>query len=240
MDWTGESSEEVKRLIAGLFPDHVASQIYNADSISLREGTFEGTVLFIDIRKFTTLSEKLSPGQVAEILNLLFRDFIDIIFSHGGSINKFMGDAILVTFGIPVPARDAAFDAVCCSLAMLDHISLFNQVKPDFLESPLEIGIGISTGKVFAGAIASYRRLEYTVIGDTVNTASRLQNLSKKTGSPILIDSKTREHLGTRWSGKTFRYQLRGKADSERLYTVTALSHRNRHGFQSLAPQTRE
>lgn len=226
---TTAMTDELKRLLYAYFPENVASEISRGGKVGLPEGLYEGSVLFLDIRGFTTLSESLDPIKVAEVLNMLFNDFVDIIFSHSGSINKFMGDALLVTFGVPVANQKAAFDAACCALALLDDVNLFNKVRPEYLTEPVEIGIGIASGKMFAGPVGSFRRLEYTVLGNVVNTASRLQNLTKKIDARIIIDSTTRSMIDKDWRGKNLKCRLRGKSQVEEFYTVESLSNRMRH-----------
>ena len=151
----------------------------------------EASILFLDIRNFTGISEKLSPEQVVELLDLLFTDIVDLIFSYKGSVNKFIGDAILATFGCPQSYGNDSENAVKCAVNLISALSLFNQVKPSFLVDDINIGIGIATGVVFAGNVGSYRKMEYTVIGDTVNLASRLQDMTKKLSCRLVIDAET-------------------------------------------------
>ena len=128
---------------------------------------------------------------MAELLCNIFTDVMDLIFKNNGSVNKLIGDAILATFGCPVTREDDAKNAIKSALEIRDTLSMFNDVKPSYLLQPVEFGIGIASGKVFAGNIGSFRRLEYTVIGDVVNTASRLQALAGELGKDILIDGAT-------------------------------------------------
>lgn len=214
-----------KKILTQYFSKDVMEKIISGDLENSMEGdSLEATVLFLDIRNFTGLSEKLEPSQVASLLNALFKDFMDLVFSHGGSVNKLIGDAMLATFGCPIASDDDARHALECALDLKETIVLFNQVKPDFLTDDIQIGIGVATGKVFAGNIGSYRRKEYTVIGDVVNTASRLQTLTKKTRYTILVDGATLESAGKDFQARRLSVNsLRGKTDQVTIYGIPGL-----------------
>jgi adenylate cyclase len=131
-------------------------------------------VLFSDIRGFTALSERLSPEETASVLNEYFTAMVDIVFQHGGTLDKFMGDALMALWGAPLARPDDADRAMSAALAMQRRL---RDLTPQWTargRPRLEVGIGLSVGEVFAGNIGSARRLEYTVLGDAVNTASRL------------------------------------------------------------------
>lgn len=182
-----------KDVLRRYFSDDVAAEIMKMENRDRMIGeNHHATVLFMDIRNFTSMSEGLHPLQVAEFLNLLYPDVMELILGRSGSVNKLIGDAIVATFGIPFRKDEDALHALEAAIAIRDFVDRFNSFKPDFLKDfPIKIGIGVTTGPVFAGNIGSFRRLEYTVIGDTVNTASRLQNLTKKADVDILIDGET-------------------------------------------------
>ena len=116
---------------------------------------------------------------------------MDIIFKNHGSVNKLLGDAILATFGCPYNYENDALNAVKTVIEIRQTVDLFNSTKPDYLKNNIEFGIGVATGNVFAGNIGSFRRMEYTVIGDSVNIASRLESLTKKIPNDNLIDGNT-------------------------------------------------
>ena len=153
------------------------------------------TVLFADVRNFTTLSERLSPHQVVEMLNAYFTRVCEPILEQGGCVDKFIGDAVMAVFGSPVAQPDHARRAVQAALAMAEMAGEFrawmaarfaDQGLPDF-----HIGIGLHTGEVVVGSIGSPKRLDFTAIGDTVNTASRLEGLTKELGWAIVASSST-------------------------------------------------
>ena len=181
------------------------------------------SVLFLDIRNFTTISEKLEPSLVANLLNRLFTDIMDLVFTNRGSVNKIIGDAILATFGAPMGTDTDAENSIKCAIAVQNMLSLFNKALPDYLDSEIKVGIGISSGSVFTGNIGSYRRKEYTVIGDTVNLASRLESLTKEVDASILIDKNTMDLAGSVFEYmKTSIESVKGKTHAVEIYSVTA------------------
>ena len=201
------------------FSEDVVQEILLNKGKSELSASKEATILFLDIRSFTSISEKLSPEQVVELLDLLFTDIVDLIFSYKGSVNKFIGDAILATFGCPKSYGNDAENAVKCAINLISALSLFNQVKPAFLADDINIGIGIATGVVFAGNVGSYRKMEYTVIGDTVNLASRLQDMTKKLSCKLVLDlatySKQPPHIKFK---KTDIHSIRGKKNKVDIF----------------------
>ncbi|MBL8018273.1 MAG: response regulator [Leptospirales bacterium] len=212
-----------KEILRRYFSDDVAEKIMKMDNRDRMIGeNHHATVLFMDIRNFTQISEKLPPLQVAEFLNLLYPDIMELILGRSGSVNKLIGDAIVATFGVPFRTEKDALHAVEAAIAIRDYVIRFNGFKPDFLRDfPIRIGIGITTGPVFAGNIGSFRRLEYTVIGDTVNTASRLQNLTKKAEVDILIDGATLRDAGVQLQTREIRVRsIRGKTEKIDVYAL--------------------
>jgi adenylate cyclase len=143
------------------------------------------TILFSDIRGFTTMSEHMSPDAIAGLLSDYFTEMVDIIFSHGGTLDKFIGDAIMALWGAPIPHADDPDRAVQAAIQMQQAIKQLNQKFKEAGRPQISVGIGINYGETFAGNIGSHLRLEYTVIGDAVNVASRLCSNAK--GDEILI-----------------------------------------------------
>ena len=142
-------------------------------------------VFFSDIRGFTPMSETMNPDEIAGLLTDYFTEMVDIVFEHSGTLDKFMGDAIMALWGAPIGHADDADRAMQCAIDQLDTLEKMNAKWKESGRQPLAIGIGINFGEVFAGNVGSNRRLEYTVIGDAVNTASRL--CSSAGGNEILI-----------------------------------------------------
>jgi adenylate cyclase len=151
----------------------------------------EVAVIFVDFRGFTAGAQSRTPQQVVDRLDGAFAVLVEILEIHGGIVNKFLGDGFLALFGAPFETPDAASHAVAAGREMLVAMTRVNAAS----DWPLRIGIGIHLGEVVAGSIGSPRRKEYTVIGDTVNFASRLEALNKEFGSQLLISSAVRDAL---------------------------------------------
>ncbi len=210
--------DERKKLYKYLSEDVVQAILFS-DEKAQKSTSKKSTVMFLDIRNFTGISEKLEPEQVVELLDLLFTDIVDLIFSNKGSVNKFIGDAILATFGCPRSYGNDAENAVKCAINLIAALSIFNQVKPAFLDDEISLGIGIATGNVFAGNVGSHRKMEYTVIGDTVNLASRLQDMTKKLSCNLVIDGQTCKEMDGQIPFKqTNIHNVRGKKQKLDIY----------------------
>jgi len=153
----------------------------------------DATVLFSDIRGFTSLSETMEPVEVVAMLNEFFEEMVDAIFAHGGTLDKFIGDAVLAVFGAPVPSASNAHNAVYAAQEMVDRLERLNERRTAHGQPAIDIGIGVHTGKVLGGNIGSSKRLEYTVIGDTVKVASRLESLSKDYPESLILSDQTFE-----------------------------------------------
>jgi adenylate cyclase len=152
------------------------------------------SVLFSDIRGFSTMSEKMSPNDVVVLLNEYFTEMEEVVRPWGGNVNNFIGDAIVVVFGAPEARGDNEWNVIQAALAMKARLATFNQRRAEMGDPPLRTGIGIATGKVVAGQIGSPERMMYTVIGDAVNVAARLEELTKQfDGNPILMNALTYE-----------------------------------------------
>ena len=157
------------------------------------EGCF---VLFSDIRGFTSMTEQMEPVSLIALLNRYFEAMSTAVTEQCGLVNKFGGDSLLAVFGTPLnPSEEHPAQAVRAAQEMLQALECFNQDQARRKEPTLTIGIGVATGLVVAGNVGSAERLEYTVIGDTVNLASRLEGLTKEKGIPVLISGTTAEAI---------------------------------------------
>jgi adenylate cyclase len=151
----------------------------------------ELTILFSDIRGFTTLAEKLPPAELEAQLNQILSAMSEVIFQHRGTVDKYIGDGIMAFWGAPIPSDRHALDAARAALSMRDTLEQLNATWEREGRSRLHIGIGVATGEVFVGHIGSERRVDYTVIGDTVNLSSRLEGLNKEYRTTIIISEST-------------------------------------------------
>jgi adenylate cyclase len=162
-----------------------------AGKVALGGETLQVTVLFTDIRSFTTISEKMDPQSLVALLNEYFTAMVGIVMQEGGVVDKYIGDAIMAVFGAPVPKPEDTVNAVRAAVRMRQELEHLN-VRLEARGIPrLRTGIGLHTGEVVAGNIGSEKRMEYTVIGDTVNLASRLESSTKELGVNILISEDT-------------------------------------------------
>jgi adenylate cyclase len=181
--------------ITNLFGQHVSPQVVER---LMAEGAATGSeirrvaVMFVDFRSFTAGASTRTPQEVVDRLDGAFAVLVDILDRHGGIVNKFLGDGFLALFGAPFEAGNAAHHAVAAAREMLEANARVNEAT----SWPLRIGIGIHVGEVVAGNIGSPRRKEYTVIGDTVNFAARIEALNKEFNSQFLISADVREALG--------------------------------------------
>jgi adenylate cyclase len=149
------------------------------------------TILFADIRGFTTLSEQHPASEIGRILNAVFEQLTSAIMDNQGMVDKYIGDAIMGVFGVPVASENHALQAARAAIDMHRRLEALNKSLAKEVGQPLAIGVGIHTGEVIAGAIGSSRRFEYTVIGDTVNVASRIESLTRKYSTGILLSAQT-------------------------------------------------
>ena len=195
----GKDKRRIKRMLEQyVSPAMLATVIEKApqDVLKAEVGGKEYlTILFSDIRGFTTLSESLDAGKVVEILNSYLSEMVDVIFGYEGTLDKFIGDAIMAFWGAPVKVNDHGERAVKSAIEMIQRLEILNETIKKRGGSPLEIGIGINSGEVILGNIGSEKKLDYTVIGDNVNLASRVEGLTKEYGCHILITETTYEEV---------------------------------------------
>ena len=187
--------ERVRRVFGLHVGEKVAQQILSRDpELGGREQVI--TVMFLDIRDFTARAAGAEPKTVINLLNQFLQRMVAIIENeHGGIVNKFLGDGLMATFGLGSETNDHADDAFCAAQAMLRGLVDLNAELRAAGDVPLQIGIGLNTGRAIVGSIGSPERMEFTVIGDTVNIASRIEALNKTAGTSLLLSKATRDSL---------------------------------------------
>ena len=222
----GKNKEKIKNAMGKyLSQDIMKNVVQNIDDIKLGGKKANVTVLFADIRGFTSMSEKMTAEEVSVILNEYFSEIEPIITKYNGVINKFIGDAVMAIFGEPIQDINHPQNAVKCACEMLKKVEELRE-KWLFEGKPkIEIGIGINTGEAFVGNIGSEKRLEYTVIGDMVNLASRIESYNKVYKTNMLISSSTYSQVSDLVDViKIADVQIRGKAKKMNIYEVLRLS----------------
>ncbi|WP_053234630.1 adenylate/guanylate cyclase domain-containing protein [Sandaracinus amylolyticus] len=203
-----------------LLSPQIAQQVLDG-KVEIKKGG-EGrrtTVLFSDIRGFTSMSESESPQLIVDMLNEYFELMVEVIFKYEGTLDKFVGDEVMALFGAPVGHPDDATRAVRTAIEMMDVLNELNRLRIGRGEPEIKIGIGINTGEVVAGYLGSSKALEYTVIGDTVNTGARLCSLAK--AGEIIISHNTFEEIGDQFECVELpATNVKGKSQALKIYNV--------------------
>jgi adenylate cyclase len=219
-----ESREQEKR-VRQMFQKYVPADVVRA-ALNMRDGgrlssKQTATVLFSDIRNFTATSEKMQPEEVVSFLNDYLQRMVDIVFEEGGIVDKFIGDAVMAIFGAPVVKPDDAQRAVRAAIRMLQGVEDFNREARARGGVEVHIGIGLHTGPLIAGNIGSDKKMEYTVIGDTVNVASRVESLNKELKTELLITQDTYDAAGRSFPVRPMPpVAVKGKAQKLQVYEV--------------------
>lgn len=185
----------------------------------------EVTILFSDIRGYTSLTEKLEAAEVVSLLNTYFETMVEAVFNYEGTLDKFIGDALMAVFGAPLPVENHAWMSVQSALEMRRRLAEFNRPRPDDMK--IKIGIGISSGEVVSGNIGSQKRMDYTVIGDGVDISSRLEGLTKQYGSTdkhgcdVILSEFTYNLCRDRvWARELDRIRVKGKSRPINIYEL--------------------
>ncbi len=225
MNQMNEGLEEKERLKSGFahyVSQHVLEKIVKSKGSAKLEGERKKiTVFFSDIRNFTHLSETMPPEKVMSFLNDYFEKMLGIIFKHNGMLDKLLGDGIMAEFGVPVEDPQQERNAVITALEMIDAIDVLQEKWKKEGKPPIDIGIGIHTGDAIVGSLGSEQRMQYTAIGDTVNIAERLQEVTKDRKYPIIVSETTFNALYNEFPSKYLGpLMLHGKEHPINAYAI--------------------
>jgi adenylate cyclase len=216
---TAVARDNLSRYLA---PEIIESIMSGESEVSMCGEMKTATILFADIRGFTTLSENVPPSIVIELLNQYFEIMVDCILDSSGVVDKFVGDEIMAVWGVPEAKDNDVFNAVSAAVKMQQSLHIYNQKRLAEGSSPIYMGIGINTGPVVAGNLGSSRRMQYTVIGDSVNQASRLEGLTGK--EQIIISEATWVHVKDRIKVVDLGdVSVKGKQDTIHAFEVKGL-----------------
>jgi adenylate cyclase len=217
-----EERERIRDVMHKVVSPEIAHELLQR-GVALGGEVREVSVLFADIRGFTSLSEGLPPSELLRLLNAYLSRMSRVIEGEKGVIDKYIGDEVMALFGTPLPLADHAVRAVAAAVGMLKELDHFNAEQREIspLAIPLRIGIGIATGPAIAGNVGSPERLNYTVLGDTVNVASRLQGLTKEYNVPLILSGATYERVSAVFPCRLLgKVAVRGRQQETALYTV--------------------
>ncbi|MHC1725033.1 MAG: adenylate/guanylate cyclase domain-containing protein [Syntrophobacteraceae bacterium] len=215
-----QERDMVKEIFGRYVTTQVSEEVLKG-KINLGGESRRVTILFSDIRDFTAMAEQMEPTQVVEFLNDYFTEMVEAVFEYGGILDKFMGDGMLAVFGSFGDVPDHPHRAVMAALRMKALLGKINGRRGMRGKPPINIGIGIHTDEVIVGNIGSHKRLDYTVVGDGVNTTSRIESLNKVFHTNILITSATFDEVSGSFDCRLMpEAQIRGKAKTLHVYEV--------------------
>jgi len=222
--------ERVRDVFSRFVPETVVEQVLSRTDEDLRLGgvSLESTVMFTDLRGFTTFAETLPPARVIECLNGYLEQMTDAILGHGGTLVSYEGDGIMAVFGAPIEQSDHADRAVAAAREMLtERLPQWNRwLRANELSDGFKMGIGLNTGMVVSGNVGSERRLEYTAIGDTTNTAARLQGMTKGQSHLLFFSDMTRQRLQHEPDDLVFidEFEVRGRQQAVKIWSIEVAS----------------
>ncbi len=226
-----------ERKIRNMFEKYVPQELINS-LFSNPEAMLVGnnrnlSILFSDIRSFTTISERLAPDDLVNSLNRYFEIMVDMIMDKNGIVDKYIGDAIMAFFGAPVAHDNDTYNSVLAGLDMVDGIASFNKKQIELGKPEFKTGIGINYGEVTVGNIGTEKKMDYTVIGDSVNLASRLEGLTKEYGQDLIISeslyNEVKEKVSCRFLDTV---AVKGKTKGVRIYSaVKKLTDKEKKGW---------
>ena len=217
-----EEQARTLKLFMKYVPESVVEKALNDTAHSIFEGEQKYiTVLFCDIRGFTTMSEELSPREVVAFLNDYYSIMTEVVKRHNGMVNQFVGDEVFAVFGVPLATPNNEENAVYCALEMMEKLALLNEKYRDKIKREIQMGIGLNSGEVVAGNLGSEEKISYSVTGDTVNTGKRIESLTKDKANSILISAKVYERIPEKIQVEAWDLiEVRGKKEPIQVYEV--------------------
>lgn len=220
------NEKRIRSTMARYMTREIADQVLAEGQDVLGGKAQAATVMFADIADFTGLSETLGASGTVTMLNEYFTEMVEVIFEHRGTLDKYIGDAIMAVFGAPFPSGEDADNAVATAISMHQRLAVFNQIRSKNGKPPINIRIGINSDQVVTGNIGSDRRMDYTVIGDGVNVAARLEQANKQFGTGTLISAATVQLLNENYHLRELDLlRIRGKSKPVPIFEV--IGHTN-------------
>ncbi|MEQ1668757.1 MAG: adenylate/guanylate cyclase domain-containing protein, partial [Sulfuriferula sp.] len=229
MAWGYFAESLAKRQITGLFGQYVPPELvdemsHDPSKFNMHSESKELSILFSDVRGFTTISEGLTPQQLSDLLNAFLSSMTAVIHAHHGTIDKYMGDCIMAFWGAPLENPNHARDAVLAGLAMQAELVKLNQTFVERGWPQLHVGVGVNTGRVSVGNMGSQFRMAYTVMGDAVNLSSRLEGITKQYSVPMVVGEGTRAALPKMTFVELDWVRVKGKLKPVTIYQPLGLS----------------
>jgi len=226
--------KRVRNTMARYVAKEVVDQLLASGEDVLEGSALVATVLFADIRRFSLMSESMTPRNTVSMLNEFFTEMVEVIFTRGGMLDKYIGDGLMAIFGAPVAGSADADNALYVANDMIRALAAFNSRRARRGSDPIEIGIGLATGEVLAGSVGASKRMEYTAIGNNVNLAARLEGANKYYGTAVLLAATTVDELKS--AAVLRRLDLiQAKGISQPTWVYESLGHHTRGTFPKLA-----
>jgi len=218
--------DRVREVFTRFLPEPIAAEMLarSDGEPSIRAVRLWGTVMFVDLRGFTTFAESAPVEQVIAVLGRYQGTMGDAVLDHGGTLVDYLGDGLMAAFGAPIESVDHADRAVAAAREMATaRLADFNAwLQTEGMDASFSMGIGLNSGRVMSGTLGTERRIDYAVIGDTVNTAARIEQLTKQTGHAILLADQTRTNMSGSTDALAFvdEFEIRGKQSRIKLWTT--------------------
>ena len=227
--------KRVRNTMARYVAKEVVDQLLASGEDVLQGSTLVATVLFADIRRFALMSETMTPRNTVSMLNEFFTEMVEVIFTRGGMLDKYIGDGLMAIFGAPVTGSADADNALYVANEMIRALGAFNQRRVQRGFEPIEIGIGLATGEVLAGSVGASKRMEYTAIGNNVNLAARLESATKYYGTPVLLAATTVDELKSPAALRRLDL-IQAKGITQPTWVYESLGHHTAASFPKLVP----